>query len=210
MARVTGTPLRFQVTAGGVPCPWGLAEGPLGHACGLTPCPCPREHDRAHPGVLQQPAGLERVGGAPAEADQGHVPGHTLRQAPLSAIPHRKSPGAHSLPAFWLLLQGQVFPVCAGAVLGARVWFHMGWEMNSGNRAWLYLEYSVDLALALFSGPSGVWIWDLGYISMSPIEGRPQGVLGQGTASCYPCPSLDAANAPVPYLCHWNGCRAMC
>ena len=51
-----------------------------------------REHDRADLGVLQQPAGPPRVGGSPAEADEGHVGGEPHRQAPLRAVPHRKGP----------------------------------------------------------------------------------------------------------------------
>lgn len=64
-----------------------------------------REHDRAHSGVLQQPTGLARVGGASAEADEGHVCEQPHHQAPLGAIAHSKA---------------LTVMACAGAVSGYR------------------------------------------------------------------------------------------
>lgn len=60
--------------------------------CALTVSLLSREHDRADSGVLHQPAGLARVGGAPAEADEGHVCEQPHHQTPLGAITHSKAP----------------------------------------------------------------------------------------------------------------------
>lgn len=83
---------------------WGL--GVYTFVCALTvSLLLSREHDRAHSGVLQQPTGLARMGGASAEADEGHVCEQPHHQAPLGAIAHSKA---------------LTVMACAGAVSGYR------------------------------------------------------------------------------------------
>lgn len=59
--------------------------------CAFTVFLLSREHDRTDSGVLQQPAGLTRVGGAPSEADEGHLCEQPSHQAPLGAVTHSKA-----------------------------------------------------------------------------------------------------------------------
>ena len=79
---------------------WACCWASLGCACTRS-APLPplqpvslssREHDRADLGVLQQPAGPPRVGGPPAEADEGRLGGEPQQQASLGAVTHRKGP----------------------------------------------------------------------------------------------------------------------
>ena len=79
---------------------WACCWASLGCAC-VHSAPLPRlqpvslssrEHDRADLGVLQQPAGPPRVGGPPAEADEGRLGGEPQQQASLGAVTHRKGP----------------------------------------------------------------------------------------------------------------------
>lgn len=108
----------------------GVLLGLLGvRVCALCPLPrlqpvslSSREHDRADLGVLQQPAGPPRVGGPPAEADEGRLGGEPQQQASLGAVTHRKGPAPPrpQTPArrAWLGLR----PLCRRVLIPRGLW----------------------------------------------------------------------------------------